>query len=380
MSDHLSIRTGGEGGTTARTSSSAILIIAMLVGAAATAAVVWLMLTRHPFGWGGLPPELRALPAHPTPGEYQRALEAVRHRELRNDVIFAVAELLLAFVIHKARPVKVAGGAALGFTALGGLLTYFTGSLVPLGVGALAGICVLLSIKVANQWEKCVVLRFGRYHALRGPGMFRIVPIIDRVAAVVDGRVRTTAVHAEAALTRDTVPVHVDAVIFWVVWDVGKAVLEVQDFDAAVGLMAQTALLESIGRHDLGEMITERSALGRDLQSILEQKATPWGITLQSVEIRDLRLPRALQDALSRQAQAERERQARVIFGDAEVQLAHKFAEASVPYRNDPTALHLRAMNMLYDVIKEKGTMVVVPASALGRKSGRTRRSVAYGR
>ena len=305
---------------------------------------------------------------------------AGRFGAARQFLVREVIELgpsILLLVATRLR-VSTPGTAAAVVTALAGAVAaQVLGHPAPAIAGALIGAYLFLSVKVLDQWEKCVVLRFGRYHALRGPGMFRIVPIVDSIGALVDGRVRTTAVHAEAALTRDTVPVHVDAVIFWVVWDVGKAVLEVQDFDAAVGLMAQTALLESIGRHDLGEMITERGALGRDLQSILEQKATPWGITLQSVEIRDLRLPSALQDALSRQAQAERERQARIIFGSTEIELAEKFAEASVVYQNDPTALHLRAMNMLYDVIKEKGKMVVVPTSSLRRKSGRAGRAVA---
>ncbi len=260
---------------------------------------------------------------------------------------------------------------AIAFTLGGAATAVLTGHLLASPVGALLGGYVFLSVKVADQWEKCAVLRFGRYHGLRGPGMFCIIPIIDRVAAFVDERVRTTAVYADAALTRDAVPVSVDAVIFWVVWDVEKAVLEVQDFDRAVGLIAQTALVESIGRHDLAGTITERATLGRDLKQALERKTTPWGITVQSVEIRDVRLPATLQDALSRQAQAERERQARIIFGSTEVELASQFAEAARPYQGDPLALHLRAMNMLYEAIKEKGSMVVVPTSLLRKRTGR---------
>ncbi len=260
---------------------------------------------------------------------------------------------------------------AIAFTLGGAALAAATGHALLAPVGALVGGYLFLSVKVADQWEKAAVLRFGRYHGLRGPGLFRIIPIVDRVAAFVDERVRTTAVYADAALTRDAVPVNVDAVVFWTVWDAEKAVLEVQDFDRIVGLVAQTALLESIGRHGLTDMIAERSSLGKDLQHLLEEKTTPWGITLQSVEVRDVRLPAALQDALSRQAQAERERQARIIFGDTEVELAAKFAEASLPYRNDAVALHLRAMNMLFEAIKENGRMVVVPTSSLTRRAGR---------
>jgi regulator of protease activity HflC (stomatin/prohibitin superfamily) len=276
--------------------------------------------------------------------------------------------MLLAVRLGASTP---ATAGAIGLTLGGVAVGVLTGWLPAAPMGALAAGYVFLSVKVADQWEKCAVLRFGRYHGLRGPGMFRIIPIVDRVTAYVDERVRTTAVYAEAALTRDAVPVNVDAVVFWIVWDVEKAVLEVQDFDQAVGLIAQTALLESIGRHALGDMIAERGALGRELQRILEEKTTAWGITVQSVEIRDVRLPVTLQDALSRQAQAERERQARIIFGSTEVELAAKFDQASRPYLNDPVALHLRAMNMLFEAIKEKGSMVVVPTSSLRKRTGR---------
>ncbi len=294
---------------------------------------------------------------------------------LRRHLVFEWGPVMFVMLGAHLRASTPATAAALALAFGGAILGTLTNQLAPPIVGSLIGGYLLMSVQVANQWEKCVVLRFGNYYALRGPGIFRIVPFIDRVAAFVDERVRTTDVHAEAALTRDAVPVHVDAVIFWVVWDVEKAVLEVQDFDRIVGLIAQTALLESIGRHHQGHMIAERGALGKDLQRILEEKTTPWGITLQSVDIRDVHLPGGLQDAMSRQAQAERERQARVIFGDTEVDLADKFAQASEAYRGDPTALHLRAMNMLFEAIKEKGTMVVVPTGGLTRRTGRTKRS-----
>lgn len=231
--------------------------------------------------------------------------------------------------------------------------------------GVFVGLFFLFSIKVAAQWEKCAVLRFGRYRGLRGPGLFFIIPIVDTISTYVDQRIRVTDVHAETALTRDTVPVNVDAIIFWVVWDAEKSILEVQNFFYAVSLAAQTALLESIGRHELSQMITERESLGRELRRILEEKTAPWGITLQSVEIRDVHIPQNLEDAMSRQAQAERERQARIILGTAETEISEKFAKAAAVYQDNQIALHLRAMNMLYEAIKEKGSMVIVPSSAV---------------
>jgi regulator of protease activity HflC (stomatin/prohibitin superfamily) len=177
--------------------------------------------------------------------------------------------------------------------------------------------------------------------------------------------VRVTSVSAESTLTRDTVPVNVDAIVFWIVWNAEKSILEVQNFVDAITLSAQTALRESIGRHELAQMITERESMGRQLQKLLDEKTNPWGITVQSVEIRDVTIPQALQDAMSRQAQAERERQARLILGDAENQIAVKFAQAAETYAGNPVALHLRAMNMLYEAIKEKGAMVIVPSTAV---------------
>jgi regulator of protease activity HflC (stomatin/prohibitin superfamily) len=232
-------------------------------------------------------------------------------------------------------------------------------------VGAAIGIYFLFAIKVVDQWEKVALLRFGRYRGLRGPGAFLIVPVVDTLSRYVDQRVRVTTVSAESALTRDTVPVNVDAIIFWLVWNAEKSILEVEDFMQAISLGSQTALRESIGRHHLAEMITDREALGRELQKILDEKTTPWGITVQSVEIRDVRIPQALENAMSQQAQAERERQARVILGEAEVQVSAQFAEASRVYEENPGALHLRGMNMLYEAIREKGAMVIVPSSAV---------------
>jgi regulator of protease activity HflC (stomatin/prohibitin superfamily) len=258
-------------------------------------------------------------------------------------------------------------GAALftGFLLLGGILTGVSNNPVPLiALGAVA-VYLLFAIRVAQQWEKAAVLRLGRYRGLRGPGLFHVIPIVDSVSSFVDQRVRVTSVSAETALTRDTVPVNVDAIIFWIVWNAEKAILEVESFTEAVTLSAQTALRESIGRHELAQMITERETLGHELQRILDEKTGPWGITVQSVEIRDVNIPKELEDAMSRRAQAERERQARIILGTAETEISDKFAQAAAVYENKPIALHLRAMNMLYEAIKEKGAMVIVPSSVV---------------
>ncbi len=236
--------------------------------------------------------------------------------------------------------------------------------LLALAIGLL-GLYFLFAIVVVDQWEKVAVLRFGRYRGLRGPGLFLIIPIVEPLSRYVDQRVRVTTVSAESTLTRDTVPVNVDAIIFWLVWNAEKSILEVEDFIQAITLSSQTALRESIGRHQLAQMITERETLGQELQKILDEKTVPWGITVQSVEIRDVRIPQALENAMSQQAQAERERQARVILGDAEVQVSEQFAQASRVYNDNPGALHLRGMNMLYEAMREKGSMVIVPSSAI---------------
>ena len=236
---------------------------------------------------------------------------------------------------------------------------------VPLIVGGLIGVYLLFAIKVVQQWEKVALLRLGRYVGLRGPGWFHVVPVFETISHYIDQRVRVHSVTAESTLTRDTVPVNVDAIVFWMVWNAEKAILEVENFAEAINMSAQTALRESIGRHELAQMITEREVMGRQLQQILDEKTNPWGITVQSVEIRDVRIPQSLEDAMSQQAQAERERQARVILGQAEVQVSEQFATASKVYNDNPGALHLRAMNMLYEAIKERGSMVIVPSSAV---------------
>ena len=235
----------------------------------------------------------------------------------------------------------------------------------PLIVGMLVGVYLLFAIKVVQQWEKVALMRLGRYVGLRGPGWFHMVPVFETISAYIDQRVRVHSVTAESTLTRDTVPVNVDAIVFWMVWNAEKSILEVENFVEAINMSAQTALRESIGRHELAQMITEREVMGRELQRILDEKTNPWGITVQSVEIRDVRIPQSLEDAMSRQAQAERERQARIILGQAETEISNSFVSAATAYAENPVALHLRAMNMLYEAIKERGSMVIVPSSAV---------------
>jgi len=229
----------------------------------------------------------------------------------------------------------------------------------------LIGVYILFALKVASQWEKAVLLRLGEFRGLRGPGLFWIIPIFDAVTTWIDGRVMVTPFSAEKTLTKDTVPVDVDAVLFWVVWDAEKAALEVEDYKAAISWAAQTALRDIIGRMMLADILVGRSAIDDELQHIIDERTTPWGVTVQSVEIRDIVIPQNLEDAMSRQAQAERERQARVILGESEKQIAESFSEASKSYVNNPTALHLRAMNMLFEGLKEKGALVIVPSSAV---------------
>jgi regulator of protease activity HflC (stomatin/prohibitin superfamily) len=229
----------------------------------------------------------------------------------------------------------------------------------------LVGTFILFSLKVASQWEKAVILRLGKFRKLAGPGAFWVIPIVDTLANWIDHRVMVTPFSAEKTLTKDTVPVDVDAVLFWVVWDAEKAALEVADYKAAIAWAAQTALREIIGQSVLADILVGRDKMDAELQRIIDERTTPWGITVQSVEIRDVIIPPDLEDAMSRQAQAERERQARVILGESEQQIAASFADASKAYIDNPTALHLRAMNMLFEGLKEKGALVIVPSSAV---------------
>jgi len=232
-------------------------------------------------------------------------------------------------------------------------------------ISFLVALIVSSAIKIADQWEKAVVLRLGRFHSLRGPGLFFIIPIFDTVAYWIDGRVITTSFTAEKTLTKDTVPVDVDAVLFWKVLDSKKAALEIADYRNAINWASQTALRDVIGKTMLSEMLEGRDKMSVQLQKIIDDRTEPWGINVISVEVKDVLIPSSLQDAMSMQAQAERERQARVILGDSERQVAEKFGEAAKTYANNPVALHLRAMNMLYEGLKTNSTIVIVPSSAL---------------
>ncbi len=259
--------------------------------------------------------------------------------------VFLLIAILGAVIGDGRYPDAVIGVWVFGLTMIG---TYF-----------------LFALKVASQWEKAVVLRLGKFHGLKGPGVFWLIPIIDNATMWIDHRVMVTSFSAEKTLTKDTVPVDVDAVLFWVVWDAEKAALEVKDYQSAISWAAQTALREIIGQMSLADILVGRAKMDEELQKIIDERSTPWGVTVQSVEIRDVVIPQVLEDAMSRQAQAERERQARVILGESEQQIAASFAEASQAYINNPTALHLRAMNMLFEGLKEKGALVIVPSSAV---------------
>jgi len=248
------------------------------------------------------------------------------------------------------------------FGALATLLTLNPGGAI---VGVLLGLLLAQSPKIARQWERAVVLRLGKFIGLRGPGLFWIIPFVDNISSWIDQRVITTAFAAEETLTSDTVPVNVDAVLFWVVYDPEKAALEVQNYPAAVSWAAQTALRDIIGRTSLSDLLRGRARIEGELQKLIDERSNPWGVTVQSVEMRDVIIPAALQDAMSREAQAAREKAARVILAQAEVEIAAQFDKASESYRNNPTAMHLRAMNMLYEGLKEKGALMIVPSSAV---------------
>lgn len=232
-------------------------------------------------------------------------------------------------------------------------------------IGTILGFLLGAAPKIANQWERAVVLRLGRYRGLRGPGLFWIIPFIDTIAAWIDQRVITTNFAAEETLTSDTVPVNVDAVLFWMVYDPEKAALEVQDYPRAVSWAAQTALRDIIGRTSLTDLLRGRERIEAELQKLIDERSNPWGVTVQSVEMRDVVIPQQLQDAMSREAQAAREKAARIILGQAEVEIASLFREAAVSYHDNPTALHLRAMNILYEGLKEKGALMLVPSTAV---------------
>jgi regulator of protease activity HflC (stomatin/prohibitin superfamily) len=283
-----------------------------------------------------------------------KTLQVVKAR--KDEHISGIATMIFAvFLTASILGAIIMSENGVGDTITGGYVTVMT----------FIGIYILFALKVASQWEKVIVLRLGKFHRLAGPGPFWVIPIIDTVPTWIDHRVMVTPFSAEKTLTKDTVPVDVDAVLFWVVWDAEKAALEVEDYKVAIAWAAQTALREIIGQMDLANILIGRAKMDDDLQKIIDERTTPWGVTVQSVEIRDVVIPQDLEDTMSRQAQAERERQARVILGESEKQIAASFAEASQAYADNPTALHLRAMNMLFEGLKEKGALVIVPSSAV---------------
>ena len=279
--------------------------------------------------------------------------EAKRQAKMVNGVSLAVFFIIEAIII----------GIGLVMSEVLGVSDVWVSALIVLGT--LIATYILFALKIADQWEKAVVLRFGKFAGLKGPGRFWIVPIIDSIPRWIDHRVMVTPFNAEKTLTKDTVPVDVDAVLFWMVWDAEKAALEVEDYRSAIAWAAQTALREIIGQMELADILVGRAKMDADLQKIIDTRTTPWGVTVQSVEIRDVIIPEALEDTMSRRAQAERERQARVILGESEEQIAKSFRRASEAYADNPTALHLRAMNMLFEGLKEKGAMIIVPSSAV---------------
>jgi len=252
-----------------------------------------------------------------------------------------------------------------GSIAVGVWATASTNHPVPIVVSAIVGVVLMQSPKIAQQWERAIILRLGRYIGMQGPGLFWIVPFVDTVTTWIDQRTITTSFAAEQTLTSDTVPVNVDAVLFWMVHDAQKAALEVQDYAQAVSWAAQTALRDIIGRTDLTDLLRGREKIEQELQQLIDQRSNPWGVTVSSVEMRDVVIPDALQDAMSREAQAAREKQARIILGQAEMEIANSFEQAARSYHNNPTALHLRAMNMLYEGLKEKGALMLIPSSAV---------------
>jgi regulator of protease activity HflC (stomatin/prohibitin superfamily) len=281
---------------------------------------------------------------------------------------------VMSSVRRSQEPMIVSNGSSLNVVAVaillaaiaaGGVISLILMHPIPVIVTTVIGLLIAPSPKIAQQWERAIVLRFGRYVGLRGPGLFWIVPFIDRVSSVIDQRTIASGFAAEQTLTADTVPVNVDAVLFWMVHDAEKAALEVQDYARAVAWAAQTALRDIIGRTTLADLLRGREQVQTELQKLIDERSNPWGVTVSSVEMRDVVIPGALQDAMSRQAQAEREKQARIILGQAELEIAASFAEAAKSYQDNPTALHLRAMNMLYEGLKEKGALMLIPSSAV---------------
>jgi regulator of protease activity HflC (stomatin/prohibitin superfamily) len=289
------------------------------------------------------------------------------HRFSVEAVVYTIAAALVLAGVFRAAQVWEAVVITGAIVTLVGYLAFRSIGIPPRVLVGTTVVAALIApcLQIAFQWERAVLLRFGKFVGIRGSGVFVILPVIDKVAQYVDQRIRVSDFRAETTLTKDTVPVNVDAIAFWMVWDAEKAVLEVVDFESAVLLSAQTALRDAIGRSELADLLSHRERLGREIQQVLDAKTNPWGITVQAVEIRDIIIPKGLEDAMSKQAQAERERQSRIILGTAETEIAEKFAKASESYQNNPVALHLRAMNMVFEGLKQKGSMIIVPSTAV---------------
>jgi len=276
----------------------------------------------------------------------------------------ALAALFVVVVLHLGRRWDHVLTAPL-VAAIGLVLALPEHAVGGVALGLAVSTVAAATVQVVSHWDKAILLRLGEFRGLRGPGVFGMFPFVDRVEAFIDQRVRATDFRAERILTLDTVPVYVDAICFWLVWNAEKAVLEVEDYAAAVILSAQTALKDVVGKHELADLLSNRQKLGEQIQAVLDDKTNPWGITIQSIEITDIVIPEGLEEAMSKRAQAERERQARVILSMAEREIASEFAEAALAYRDNPEALHLRAMNMVYEGIRQRGSMVIVPSSAV---------------
>jgi regulator of protease activity HflC (stomatin/prohibitin superfamily) len=284
---------------------------------------------------------------------------------LETDQLAAVAfGVLIASLILLVFPIWMLD---LGLIVVGGVSLYqlLGDGFLPLFIGIAAGFLLMPFVQLTHQWEKAVIFRLGKFRGLRGPGLFLMTPIIDRAGRFVDTRIRATDFRAETTLTKDTVPVNVDAIAFWMIWDAEKATLEVEDFLDAVILAAQAALRDAIGKHDLASLLSERDRLGKEIQEILDAKTNPWGVSILSIGITDIIISKELEDSLSQQAQAERERHSRMILGEAEVEVARKYVEASKVYADNPVALQLRAMNMVYESIRKNGTVVLLPSGAV---------------
>ncbi|MBN2439715.1 MAG: slipin family protein [Spirochaetales bacterium] len=300
--------------------------------------------------------------------------------------LFLGVGIAVQIITQESMDPELIAGVVIGTIVAGGILTVFPmwitviqfiilawigmyvkigGNFYPLFGFLAGGLLISPAFQLVQHWDKVVILRFGKFRKARGPGLFVLFPIIDRITEFVDTRIRVTDFSAEKTLTIDTVPVHVDALCFWMIWDATKSVLEVENFMEAVVLSAQTALRDGIGKHELAELLAEREHIGKEIQEVLDAKTNSWGITILSIEITDIIIPKELEDAMSKRAQAERERQSRVILGSAEVEVAEKFEEASKRYVNNPTALHLRAMNMIYEGLKKQGSIMLLPSTAL---------------